>query len=142
MSQGGGDAAGSVAEMSPRPSRMMVREPANWSKRLWNWVLGNDVPMLTIEQAEQYARTRAEEIVGQMKAADPLFAEKRFSITKAVNGHIVRYSGPDTNNENEALSASRLERMRVERERYYVVKDGESVLDAVATLAAIDRVAG
>lgn len=130
-----------------------VSHPTDWSKtsdgyysmepvvlnrrrRFWRWLLGYTQPLFTREQMNEAKDIAAKSIYASEKREEPIGGSKRFQIIDAVNGKIVRFTSADG---DVRLGGSRPNN-GVGSEQYYVVKEGEPLLDAIARLIATDRI--
>lgn len=111
----------------------------NWRRRFWRWLLGYEGQLYTREQVRdmQDVAVKSSHLASTEKdRVDSIVGSRRIQIIDAVNGKIIRFSSGD--NDPRAISRTPVVALV---DQYYVVKEGEALLDGIARLIATDRIA-
>lgn len=108
---------------APAPAKLNLR------RRFWRWVTGDTERLYTYDQMREY--------VGKLDSNKPrplisIDAGATFSITDAVNGKIIRYSEID----DDGGRIGKPNRSMSDGPKYYIVPEGQKLLDAIAVVLA------
>jgi hypothetical protein len=118
-----------------------MRARLNLRRRFWRWVLGFEEPLYTRATVEYNAKLAIEQAMS--KDVGAINGQRRFQIIDAMNGKIIRFTGP-LGMEDDALMGGQSSMLRKETirqgEQYFVVPNGEDLLGAIARVLTIDRV--
>ncbi len=101
--------------------------------RFWRWVIGNPLP-----RPSRPAPTLNMLEKAKMKEDEMIQGARRFQIIDAVNGKIIRYTG-QRDMEDRAVNAARGTHVPY-GEYYYLVKEGEDLLGAIARILVVDKI--
>lgn len=109
----------------------VVQEPEriNWRRRFWRWVFGLEQPLIAVSAARAMMAQNEKQMAVKL---DDISGGMRFTIIGAENGKIIRFTKLD----DDVRVAGRGPNVR---EAYYVVKEDESLMDAVVKTLALDR---
>lgn len=109
----------------------------NRRRRFWRWLLGYTQPLYTYEQVREFTDLAAKQahMAGAEKASDAgaISGARRFHIIDAMNGKIIRFQSGEM---GERLGSSRA----TNGEQYYLVKENESLMEALAKIVVIDKI--
>lgn len=87
-------------------------------------------PLMTRRQAQTFAEN-AIKMHMTTEADNPLTGARKFQIIDAVNGKIIRYT---------SVSYAAPKQIGVPGEQYYIVKESDDLLGAIASILVLDRV--
>lgn len=108
------------------PTKLNIR------RRFWRWVLGQDEPLFSLDQVREETRLAVDAVRGPRPLIS-IDAGAAFSIIDAVNGKIIRYS---ESGDDDGRLIGKTNRSMSDGPKYYVVPEGQKLLDAIAVVLA------
>lgn len=116
--------------MSDEEQLVKLNKPKlNWRLRFWRWVWGETEPVFTESQMKEVMEHARAHLQGD------IYGTRSFQIVDAMNGKIIKFR--NVRDEFNRVGSSRLE---PNGERYYLVPEGKSLMEAIASIIAADKI--